>query len=75
MEEKNPCSLCANMRRGALHNAAKELNCNKVALGHNKDDVIETFILSLFYEGRMFTFSLLHTLAGKYFCNKTINLF
>ena len=55
--EKNPCSLCANMRRGALHNAAKELGCNKVALGHNKDDVIHTFLLSLLYEGRIHTFS------------------
>ncbi len=55
--EKNPCSLCANMRRGALHNTAKELGCNKVALGHHKDDVVETFMLSLLYEGRLHTFS------------------
>ena len=55
--EKNPCSLCANMRRGALHNTAKGLGCNKVALGHNRDDVIHTFLLSLFYEGRVHTFS------------------
>lgn len=55
--EKNPCSLCANMRRGALHNAAKRLGCNKVALGHNRDDVIETLMMSLFYEGRIHTFS------------------
>ena len=55
--EKNPCSLCANMRRGALHNTTKELGCNKVALGHHKDDVIETFMLSLLYEGRLHTFS------------------
>mgnify|MGYP005855781573 CR=1 FL=1 len=54
--EKNPCSLCANMKRGALHNAAKRLGCNKVALGHNRDDVIET-LMSLFYEGRIHTFS------------------
>ncbi len=65
LAEKNPCSLCANMRRGALHNAAKELNCNKVALGHNKDDVIETFILSLFYEGRINTFSPVTYLSRK----------
>lgn len=56
-EEKNPCSLCANMRRGALHNVAKQLGCNKVALGHHKDDVIETLMLSLLYEGNIHTFS------------------
>jgi len=56
-KEKNPCSLCANMRRGALHNVALELGCNKVALGHHREDVIETFFLSLFYEGRLNTFS------------------
>lgn len=56
-KEKNPCSLCARMRRGALHNTALELGCTKVALGHNLDDVIETFFLSLFYEGRFNTFS------------------
>jgi len=56
-KEKNPCSLCANMRRGALNNAALRLGCNKVALGHNRDDAIETFLMSLFYEGRIHTFS------------------
>jgi tRNA 2-thiocytidine biosynthesis protein TtcA len=56
-EEKNPCSMCANLRRGALHNAAKRLGCNKVALAHNRDDVIETVLLSMFYEGRYHTFS------------------
>jgi len=56
-KEKNPCSMCANLRRGALDNAAKRLNCNKVALGHNRDDVIETALLSMFYEGRFHTFS------------------
>lgn len=54
--EKNPCSLCAKMRRGALHNAIKEKNCNKVALGHHSDDVIETLFISMFYEGRINTF-------------------
>ncbi len=56
-KEKNPCSLCAKMRRGALHAAAKELGCNRVALGHHFDDTIETFMLNLFYEGRLGCFS------------------
>lgn len=56
-KETNPCSLCANLRRGALNNNAKALGCNKVALGHHKDDVIETFFLSMFYEGRLTCFS------------------
>lgn len=55
--EKNPCSLCANLRRGALNDTAKKLGCTKVALGHHKDDAIETFIMSLFYEGRVNCFS------------------
>lgn len=55
-KEKNPCSLCANMRRGLLNSTAKNLGCNKVALGHHKDDLIETFIISLFFEGRLSTF-------------------
>lgn len=55
-KEKNPCSLCANLRRGILNSTAKNLGCNKVALGHHKDDFIETFIMSLFFEGRMSTF-------------------
>ncbi len=55
-KEKNPCSLCANMRRGLLNSAAKAHGCNKVALGHHKDDLIETFIISLFFEGRLSTF-------------------
>lgn len=55
-KEKNPCSLCANLRRGLLNSHAKKLGCNKVALGHHKDDLIETFLLSLFFEGRMSTF-------------------
>lgn len=56
-KEKNPCSLCANMRRGALNEAAKELGCNKVALGHHHDDAVETFFLNLFHEGRIGCFS------------------
>lgn len=56
-KESNPCSLCAKMRRGALHAAAKELGCNKVALGHHYDDAIETFIMNLFFEGRLGCFS------------------
>ena len=56
-KESSPCSLCAKMRRGALHNAAKEMGCNKVALGHHFDDTIETFMLNLFYEGRIGCYS------------------
>lgn len=56
-QEKNPCSLCAKLRRGALHNVALELGCKKVALGHHREDVIETLFLSLFYEARLNTFS------------------
>lgn len=54
-KEKNPCSLCANMRRGAIHNAMKEKGFNKLALGHHSDDAIETLFLSMFYEGRIKT--------------------
>lgn len=64
-QEKNPCSLCANMRRGALHNTAKALGCSKVALGHHRDDVIETYMLSTLYEGRIHTFSPVTYLDGK----------
>ncbi len=56
-KEKSPCSLCAKMRRGALHNVAKELGCNTVALGHHFDDAVETFMLNLFFEGRIGCFS------------------
>ena len=55
--EKNPCSLCANLRRGAVNNAAKALDCNKVALGHHLDDMLETLLLGMFFEGRIHTFS------------------
>ncbi len=54
--EKHPCSLCANMRRGALNRAASAAGCNKVALGHHADDAAETFLLSLFFEGRLSCF-------------------
>lgn len=56
-KEKNPCSLCANLRRGALHDTAEKLGCNKVALGHHKDDALETLMLSMCYEGRINCFS------------------
>ncbi len=56
-KEKNPCSLCANLRRGALNDTAKKLGCTKVALGHHKDDAIETFLMSMLYEGRVSCFS------------------
>ncbi len=56
-KEKNPCSLCAKMRKGALNQAVKEMGCNKIAYAHHKDDIIETMILSLFFEGRFYSFS------------------
>ena len=55
-KEKNPCSMCAKMRRGALHNALKEHGVTKIALGHHFDDAVETFFLSLFYESRLSCF-------------------
>lgn len=55
-KETNPCSLCAKMRRGALHSALAEHGVNKIALGHHFDDAVETFFLSLFYEGRISCF-------------------
>lgn len=56
-KESNPCSLCAKMRKGALNQAAKDAGCTKVAYAHHRDDVIETMLLSLIYEGRFYTFS------------------
>lgn len=56
-KEKNPCSLCAKMRKGAMYEEIKRLGCNKTALGHNRDDVLETFFMSLFFEGRINVFS------------------
>lgn len=56
-KEPNPCSLCAKMRRGVLHQTAKEMGANRVALGHHYDDVVETFMLNLFFEGRLGCFS------------------
>ena len=56
-KEENPCSLCAKMRKGALNQAIREAGCNKVAYAHHKDDVIETLLMSLIFEGRIHTFS------------------
>ena len=55
-KEKNPCSLCAKMRRGALNSVINEMGYNKLALGHHKNDVVDTFMLSLMFEGRLSTF-------------------
>lgn len=54
-KEANPCSLCSKMRKGALSEVAKAMGCNKIALGHNQDDINETLLMSLFYEGRLHT--------------------
>jgi tRNA(Ile)-lysidine synthase TilS/MesJ len=56
-KEPNPCSLCAKMRRGTLHATAQEMGCNKVALGHHFDDTVETFMMNLFFEGRLGCYS------------------
>ena len=55
-KEKNPCSLCAKMRKGALNDMALSLTCNKVAYAHHKDDFIETSMLSLLFEGHYYCF-------------------
>ena len=55
-KEKNPCSMCAKMRRGALHSALQERGLNKIALGHHYDDAVETFFMSLIFEGRLSCF-------------------
>ncbi|MEG1442318.1 MAG: ATP-binding protein [Oscillospiraceae bacterium] len=64
-KESNPCSLCAKMRRGGVNDIAVEHSCNKVALGHHNEDAIETFFLSLFYEGRIGCFSPMTYLSRK----------
>lgn len=56
-KETNPCALCSKMRKGALYDKVQQEGCNKVALGHHADDLIDTLMLSLFYEGRLSTFS------------------
>ena len=55
-KEKNPCSMCAKMRRGALNEQLKKMGCTKVALGHHRDDAVETFLMSLLFEGRISCF-------------------
>ena len=67
--ESNPCSLCAKMRRGSLHAEAQAANCNKVALGHHYDDAVETFMMNLFFEGRIGCFS-----PKSYLSNRKITL-
>ncbi len=64
-KEKSPCSLCARMRRGALHDACNELGCKKLALGHHYNDVVETFMMNLFSEGRLGCFSPVTYLSRK----------
>ena len=68
-KESNPCSLCAKMRRGSLHAAAVREGCNKVALGHHYDDAVETFMMNLFFEGRLGCFS-----PKSYLSNRKITL-
>ena len=56
-KESNPCALCSKMRKGALNQAARKIGCNKIAYAHHKDDLVETMLLSLIYEGRFYAFS------------------
>ena len=57
LHEEHPCSLCARLRKGAFNQKAMELGCNKIAYAHHKNDVVETFLMSLILEGRIHTFS------------------
>jgi len=74
-QEKNPCSLCSNLRRGALNRTAKSLGCNKVALGHHADDAVHTLFLSMLFEGRHSVFKA-QNLSGpdRYHGYQTVNL-
>ncbi len=63
--ENNPCSLCAKLRRGILHNIALENGCNKVALGHHMDDAVETFFMNIFNGGKIKCFSPMSYLSRK----------
>lgn len=64
-KEKNPCALCARMRRGILHNISKEHGCNRVALGHHADDAAETFLMNLLSGGTLSCFSPVTYLSRK----------
>ncbi len=64
-KEKNPCSLCARMRRGMLHDITLDLKCNKIALGHHYDDAVETFLMNLLYGGNISCFSPITYLSRK----------
>lgn len=64
-KEKSPCSLCARMRRGMLHDMVRDAGCNKLALGHHRDDAVETFVMNLFHEGRVGCFQPVTYLSRK----------